>query len=391
MRSTQSVTGSVLRSVKRLLDRGPRAMRARQWIVNQAHRDSTPARECSAPPALGVALESAMRELGQRTVQGRPNTGYFARRFIDFELASLNTKALGYELARMLSQKNLSRTVSQPVSVTLSSKLCTQKDMESDWYLFWASELRLLSIYHRKYWEICYIAQVLWSRGMLKPGMRGLGFGCGQEPLPSLFAKYGASVLATDLAADSIEAQGWAATGQHAKTKEALRLPYICADLALLENIDFRPVNMNDIPADLAGGFDFCWSSCALEHLGSIDKGLRFLEESLSTLRPGGVSVHTMEYNLSDGETLDNWPTVLFQKKHLAELAGKLQECGHDVAQLDFSVGQDFLDNFFDIPPFPYQETIADLGTPVAHLRVSIDGFPATSFGLAIRKRERPG
>ena len=50
-------------------------------------------------------------------------------------------------------------------------------------------------VYHRKLWELVYIAQALWSAGKLASGSRGLGFGCGKESLPSLFAKYGATIL----------------------------------------------------------------------------------------------------------------------------------------------------------------------------------------------------
>jgi hypothetical protein len=43
---------------------------------------------------------------------------------------------------------------------------------------------------HRKLWEWCYIAQVLWERGLLQPGRPGLGFGVGHEPLAALFASF---------------------------------------------------------------------------------------------------------------------------------------------------------------------------------------------------------
>jgi hypothetical protein len=45
-------------------------------------------------------------------------------------------------------------------------------------------------IYHRKLWEVSYIDQALWRAGKLQSGMAGPGFGCGQEVLPSLFAKH---------------------------------------------------------------------------------------------------------------------------------------------------------------------------------------------------------
>ena len=55
---------------------------------------------------------------------------------------------------------------------------------------------------------------------------------------------------------------------------------------------------MNAIPADL-GRFDLIWSSCALEHLGSPKAGLEFVVRTLELLKPGGVSVHTTEIELT--------------------------------------------------------------------------------------------
>ena len=51
---------------------------------------------------------------------------------------------------------------------------------------------------------------------------------------------------------------------------------------------------MRDLPDDL-GSFDFIWSSCSFEHLGSLGEGERFVLEALRFLKPGGVAVHTTE------------------------------------------------------------------------------------------------
>ncbi|MBU2768488.1 hypothetical protein HAP94_20520 [Acidithiobacillus ferrivorans] len=85
----------------------------------------------------------------------------------------------------------------------LKSKLCTQADCESDWFIFWLNRLKSGFVYHRKLWEFCYIAQQLYVFGALAPGKSGLGFGCGEEPLPSLWATFGAASTATDLHAHS--------------------------------------------------------------------------------------------------------------------------------------------------------------------------------------------
>ncbi len=145
---------------------------------------------------------------------------------------------------------------------------------------------------------------------------------------------------------------------------------------------------MNMISPDLTG-FDFCWSICAFEHLGSIAHGLDFVENSLATLRPGGIAIHTTEFNIEpDGPTIDNWVTVLFQRKHMIDLADRLRAKGHEVAPFDFDYGSKPLDYFIDIPPYHGQASdhlVAWLGQP-GHLKMCIDGFVSTCIGMIITK-----
>lgn len=329
-------------------------------------------------------VDQAIRDLAVKVKGVNPQTSYVNERFRTYEWAVLNIKQLGYQLARQLAESNLARKVSSAPSTRLRSSLCTQNDIESDWFLFWSAEMMAAPIYHRKLWELCYICQVLASSGKLAHGMRGLGFGCGQESLPSVFVKYGASILATDLDPLRAEAKDWQSSGQHSASAEALRMRNICTDEEKLKQISFRSVDMNAIPHEFDGQFDFCWSACALEHLGSIEKGLQFIEKSLRTLKPGGVAVHTTELNLQDGETIDNWPTVLFQKRHLVEFADKLERQGFTVEPFDFNPGAKVLDGFVDIPP--WGSDAIRISDATAHLKLCVDGYPCTSVGMIIRR-----
>jgi hypothetical protein len=147
-------------------------------------------------------------------------------------------------------------------------------------------------------------------------------------------------------------------------------------------------VDMNDIP-DTLTGYDFCWSICALEHLGSIAQGLDFIENSLSTLRPGGLAVHTTEFNIRpDGPTIDNWPTVAFQRRHMEKIRQRLEAAGHRVAPFDFTLGDGPLDKFVDLPPWSHDlppEMNEWLGEP-SHLKLGFDGIVATCIGIIITK-----
>lgn len=256
------------------------------------------------------------------------------------------------------------------------SPVCRQADFETPWFAWWTASLGEGLRYHRKLWEFVFIAQALHERGLLRMGARGLGFGVGQEPLPAYFASRGCRIVATDLDAEAAADTGWIETAQHAAGVEPLQRPHLCPPEVLIDRVAFRSADMTAIPADLTG-FDFCWSACALEHLGSIAAGLDFIEASLETLRPGGVAVHTTEFNLvSDEDTVDHQGTVLFRARDLRALAERLTARGHHVAPLDLAPGDAPLDRYLDLPPY----------NPEPHLKLALEGFETTSVGLIVAK-----
>lgn len=255
------------------------------------------------------------------------------------------------------------------------SQACTAAQFEEAVYRAWCAEIGEPPRSHRKQWEFCYILQALSEGGMLAAGGRGLGFGVGEEPLTAVFAARGVSVVATDLGADEAERAGWVDTGQHAAQAAALNRRGLCDPRLFAERVTFRVADMNAIPADL-GDFDFTWSACALEHLGSIARGLAFIENSLAVLRPGGIAVHTTEFNCaSDTDTLDHEATVLFRRRDLRAFAARLIAAGHRIT-LNFNIGDRPLDRHIDVAPFSDDR----------HLKLRLGAYVTTSFGLIVRK-----
>lgn len=258
------------------------------------------------------------------------------------------------------------------------SQACTASQASEPAYGYWSNRFGEPPRLHRKQWEFCFILQASATGGVMAPGLRALGFGVGQEPLPALFAAAGMEVVASDLDADRAEQSGWSATGQHARNFDALNAGGFCPPERFAALATHRVVDMNAIPADLRD-FDLCWSSCALEHLGSIEQGLTFIEKSLETLRPGGLAVHTTELNISPGlETLSTGETVLFRRHHFEELAKALRRKGHHI-ELDFDLGDQPEDQHIDLPPYSHDP----------HLKLALMGFTTTSFGLIIRRSGR--
>ncbi len=254
--------------------------------------------------------------------------------------------------------------------------VCRQSSFEQPYFSYWTARLGEGLRYHRKLWEFVFLCQALWERGAIRPGARGLGFGVGLEPLPAYFASEGCEIVATDLSPDSASAIGWAESSQHALSKEALRRPLICPDDLFDSNVSLRACDMNAIPADLTD-FDFCWSACALEHLGSIEKGLDFIANSVNCLKPGGWAIHTTEFNLSSNDdTVDNLGTVLFRRRDLEAFADRMNAAGHRAAVFDFEPGNDPIDRYIDLPPY----------RPDPHLTTALMGYAATSIGVIVQR-----
>lgn len=257
------------------------------------------------------------------------------------------------------------------------TELCKAQDFHQDWYHRWCAEMKEMPRFHRKQWEYAYNMQALWERGCIREGSRGLVFAVGTEPGPSIFAGYGCRILATDILPERGKEKGWD-NGQLCFGLESLNARQLCSDQLLQEKISYRPLDMNQIPDDITG-FDFNWSSCSFEHLGSIEKGLTFLKNQLKTLKPGGWAVHTTEYNISSNEaTQDLNETVIFRQRDIEQVITELREEGHFVEETDFSMGgmpEDFL-----VDLTPHRQEI--------HVKLQVGRFVVTSLGLIIRKKQ---
>ena len=261
------------------------------------------------------------------------------------------------------------------------SRLCTQEQMETDDFRRWAKLMgENPDQRHRKLWEWVYVAQTLEQCGMLMPGRRGLGFAVGAEPLPSLFASRGCQVVASDMDENDAKAIGWVDTNQHSANLQSLNQRGICDEALFRQRVKFRTIDMNQIPEDLTD-FDFTWSSCSFEHLGSIEHGQQFFYNMMRCLKPVGVGVHTTEFNLSS-----NWltnrtgGTVIFRKRDIEAMVSRLTEQNHLIA-VNYGTGGMPLDKYVDTPPYSGDR----------HLKLRLGLYTTTSIALVVRKCSEGG
>ncbi len=281
----------------------------------------------------------------------------------------------------------------------LRSAPCRQRDFSSAWYTRWvrriASGAPALAPdrkavwgpvwegmrgkgLHRKLWEWCAIAQALAERGYLAPGRLGLGFAVGTEPLASLFAASGAQVLATDLDSEADEA-GWGKSGQHACGLGAIHWPGLLPIDEFRDRVTYQGIDMRELAILPSRNFDFLWSSCAFEHLGSLEDGLDFVRSATELLKPGGIAVHTTEYNVSSNNlTVERGDNVIYRRRDIEELDRSLRSVACGIECLEFDPGTDQHDLAFDFPPYYHNGR--------EHLKIQLLGHVSTSFLLIIRK-----
>jgi hypothetical protein len=258
----------------------------------------------------------------------------------------------------------------------MTSANCIARDFYHREFARFCERIALAPALHRKLWEFAFIWHHLSAEGAIRPGARGVGFGVGRERFPSLFAKHGCKVLATD-APVGVASAGWSGTGQHSSSLDELFFSDIVSEPEFLENVEFVSCDMNAIGDDISE-FDFCWSSCSFEHLGSIENGLDFVVNSVEkVLKIGGVACHTSELNISSNDrTLDSGDTVLFRRRDIEHLAQRLTNSGHQVKYLPIEPGDSFIDYLVDLPPYSNDMS----------LRLKIDSYVTTSFGLVVRR-----
>jgi hypothetical protein len=229
--------------------------------------------------------------------------------------------------------------------------------------------------YHRKLWEWVYVIHHLERLGMVAEGRRGLVFGVGQEMLPAIFASRGAHITATDAPPEIGRDMGWQSTAEYASGLATL--PSGTLDRKTFEErVEWQVCDMRDIDPALTD-YDFCWSSCCFEHLGSIRAGLEFVIASVEkTLKTGGVAIHTTEFNLSSGEdTIEEGSTVLYRRRDIEDLIGELRARGHDVDAFRIAPDSLAIDGYVDTPPYAGP-----------HLKLQLGRFVTTSVGLVIRR-----
>ena len=120
--------------------------------------------------------------------------------------------------------------------------------------------------------------------------------------------------------------------------------------------------------------FDFLWSSCSIEHLGNLQAGMDFVKQAMGLLNPGGIAVHTTEFNVSSNdETLAEGPFVIYRKRDIEQLDYDLRRFDRALGRCDFFAGDHPADIEFDKDPFGGIQQLTNI-------KLSLGGHVATNI-----------
>jgi len=256
----------------------------------------------------------------------------------------------------------------------MTSKLVKYSDWGSVYFKENAKLLKLPTPVpaQRKYWEFIEILELLKSAGE-----RGIGFGVGEEPMTSALAAMGKKVLATDIGANHSSSKDWD-NGQLAKSKESLYKPEIVDRDTFDKNVRFMELDMNNLSPIGDELFDLSFSCGSCEHIGGIHKTIEFLINQMKLLKPGGIAVHTTEYNLdSNDDTVNAHNICLLRKQDIDTLKQRIEAQGDLFYDVDYSTGDEPEDLHIDEPPHKFHQ----------HLKLRNLGFVHTSILLVMQKK----
>lgn len=240
-----------------------------------------------------------------------------------------------------------------------STRFSTARDFNSEWYRYWKVIFGFDDRVYRKLWEVAFVCETLRENDKLQRGARGVAFGVGSEELPRKFANLGCHILATDLLAPE-----WAASHR------------LFAEVNSHERIQTQNVDMNFLQDIAIGNYDFAWSVCAMDHCGSTWLTKRFLLNQMNLLRVGGIAAHTAEYTISAGMPKEGG-TVYLTAEDVLDVAHLMESMGHQLAPVDWFVGDSIEDHMIDSPPYVGH----------VHLKAEMcDGRWGTCVGFAARK-----
>ncbi len=193
------------------------------------------------------------------------------------------------------------------------SKICDAADwFDPEFQRIVTEELREPARFHRKQWEFAMIYLTLEKLGYLNETKTGLSMGGGCERVLYSIANKVKKLYVTDIYSDEND---WD-TARTADPNDFIKLnkPFEIDDSKYEAiSMDMRDLKFEDET------FDFCYSSCAIEHIGDYKDFITHLNEVHRVLKNDGVYVLTTEFLFAD-QTIKDEHNYYFSPSYLSNL-----------------------------------------------------------------------
>ena len=262
------------------------------------------------------------------------------------------------------------------------SKICDAADwFDAEFHSIIINELKEPPRFHRKQWEFAMIFLALKKLGMLNENMTGLSLGGGNERVLYSIAQHVKKLIVTDLYDEDT-------TWDCAKTKnpdEYIKAskPFDVDDSKIKAlRMDMRYLDFED------NTFDFCYSSCAIEHIGDFEDFVRHLDEVYRVLKEDGVYVFTTEFKIGS-DTIKDQNNFVFSSSYLSEIFKSIKltpDVDADVNLAHHEINTPFPSNIKNLCYNNETSFIEGMLESYPHVILLRGKYPFTSIQFVLRK-----
>jgi SAM-dependent methyltransferase len=263
------------------------------------------------------------------------------------------------------------------------SKICDAADwFDPEFQSVVENELRETARFHRKQWEFAMIFLTLKKLGFVRDDKIGLSLGGGNERVLYSIANHVKKLYVTDLYDENT-------TWDCARTVDPDEFIKLSKPFNYDENkikalrMDMRKLDFED------NTFDFCYSSCAVEHIGDFEDFINHFNEVYRCLKNDGVYVFTTEISFSD-VTIKDPNNYIFSSAYLNRIIEQIRltpESDPYIAISGHSANLPFPSNISNLCYENGKTLSENLLKKFPHLTLIRGKYPFTSIQLVLRKQ----
>ena len=263
------------------------------------------------------------------------------------------------------------------------SKICDAADwFDPEFKSVVEKELRETARFHRKQWEFAMIFLTLKKLGFLRDDKIGLSLGGGNERVLYSISNHIKKLYVTDLYDDSTSWDCARTANPDEFIKISKPFDYDESKIKALR-MDMRNLDFED------STFDFCYSSCAVEHIGDFEDFIQHFNEVYRCLKDRGIYVFTTELCLSD-KTIKDPNNYIFSSTYLNDIIRQIRltpESDPNITISKHIANLPFPSNILNLC-FENGKTLSEnLFKQFPHLMLIRGKYPFTSIQFVLRKQ----